>query len=175
MKKLIFDVFYNEETKVAKAAALEFNEFTDVVESNSYIDKSIITSEYIPGEFYKREMPAIMSLINNVITPEKLKAEYDTIVIDGLYMLSRDHMGLGARLRQHLLDIGIDIEVIGIAKTHFHGCEEISTLVYRGLDSRKPLYVNGSAQRDYEKLVKSMYGDFRIPRLVKQVDKLCRM
>lgn len=174
MKKLIFDVTYHEDTNIAKTAALEFNEFNDSVETRSYIDESTIASEYIPGEFYKRELPAIMSLIENKIGLETLKTEYDTIIVDGLYMLGKDHLGLGARLKNHLMELGIDIEVIGIAKTYFHDCEQVAGLVYRGKDAIKPLYVNGSSEKDYVNIVKNMSGDFRIPYLIKQVDKLCR-
>ena len=116
-----------------------------------------------------------MSLIENQIGLDKLKTDYDAIVVDGLYMLCKDHLGLGARLKNHLMDLGIDIEVIGIAKTYFHDCEQVAGFVYRGKDATKPLYVNGSSQRDYVSIVENMSGEYRIPYLIKQVDKLCRM
>ena len=175
MKKLIFDVTYHDDTSTAKTVALEFDNFTDKIENKFYIDESPIASEYIPGEFYKRELPAIMSLIENQIGLDKLKTDYDVIVVDGLYMLCKDHLGLGARLKNHLMDLGIDIEVIGIAKTYFHDCEQVAGFVYRGKDATKPLYVNGSSQRDYVSIVENMSGEYRIPYLIKQVDKLCRM
>lgn len=171
--KLIFDVYYDEDSSTATTAAVAFNSFTDSVESGSYIDVSPIMSEYIPGEFYKRELPAILSLIRNRIGLDVLERRYDTIVVDGLYMLSDTHKGLGARLKDYLLGVGIDIEVVGIAKTHFNGCERIAQSVYRGL-SKRPLFVNGSGTSDYAKLVESMAGTSRIPYLVKKVDKLCR-
>lgn len=176
MKKLIFDVKYDDEKGLAKVAALEFENFTDKVETNSYTQDCKIYSEYIPGEFYKRELPSIMLLIQNNIGIGKLKAEYDAIVVDGLYMLGKDHPGLGARLKQELLNnYDVDIEVIGIAKTYYKDCEQVAGLVYRGKDAIKPLYVNGSLQKDYVKIVKNMAGDYRLPYLVKQVDKLSRM
>ena len=175
MKKLIFDVTYHEDSNVAKTVALEFDNFNDKVESKSYVDESQIASEYIPGEFYKRELPAIMSLITNKIGLNTLKNNYDAIVVDGLYMLGKDHLGLGARLKNHLMKLGIDIEVIGIAKSYYKDCEQVAGIVYRGKEATKPLYVNGSLQKDYVEIVKNMAGEYRLPYLVKKVDKLCRM
>lgn len=176
MKKLIFDVKYDDEKGVAKVAALEFENFTDTIETNSYTQDCEIYSEYIPGEFYKRELPDIMLLIQNKIGICKLRTEYDAIIVDGLYMLGKDHPGLGARLKQELLNnYNVDIEVIGIAKSYYKDCEQVAGLVYRGKDAIKPLYVNGSLQKDYVELVKNMAGEYRLPYLVKQVDKLCRM
>lgn len=176
MKKLIFDVKYDDEKGLAKVAALEFENFTDKVETNSYTQDCKIYSEYIPGEFYKRELPSIMLLIQNNIGISKLKDEYDTSIVDGLYMLGKDHPGLGARLKQELLNnYDVDIEVIGIAKTYYKDCEQVAGIVYRGKDAIKPLYVNGSLQKNYVDIVKNMAGDYRLPYLVKQVDKLSRM
>lgn len=175
MKKLIFDVKYDDEKGVAKVAALEFENFTDKVETNYYTQDCKIYSDYIPGEFYKRELPDIMLLIHNKIGICKLRAEYDAIIVDGLYMLGKDHPGLGAKLKEMLNSYDVDIEVIGIAKSYYKDCEQVAGLVYRGKEATKPLYVNGSLQKDYVEIVKNMAGDYRLPYLVKQVDKLSRM
>jgi deoxyinosine 3'endonuclease (endonuclease V) len=53
MKKLIFDVKYDDEKGLAKVAALEFENFTEKVETNYYTQDCNVYSEYIPGEFYK--------------------------------------------------------------------------------------------------------------------------
>lgn len=175
MKKLIFDVMYHEDTNKAVTAALEFNEISDKVETKTYTDISDIASEYIPGEFYKRELPAIMSLLKNVIGFEVLAQEYDLIIVDGLYQLAPDHLGLGARLHEALKEIGVDIEIIGIAKTYYKDCDIVAGKVFRG-NAKKPLYVNGSLQnKNYVQIVEQMSGEYRLPYLVKRVDTVCRM
>lgn len=172
--KLILDVMYDEAKGLARTAAVEFQEFTDSHETAVHVAESPIASEYIPGEFFKRELPAIMAALQQ-IGLDRVKGECDAIVVDGLYMLGVGHPGLGARLKQHLSETyGIDVEVIGIAKTHFNGCESVAKAVQRGKDAVKPLYVNGSGDRDYAALVKSMAGDYRLPYLVKRVDTICR-
>ena len=176
MKKLVFDIAYNEKENTAKTAAVEFNDFSDDVASKTYIHISPIQSEYIPGQFYKRELPAIVALIENKIGWEKLKSEYDLIMVDGLYQLGPDHPGLGAKLKEYLLEKqNIDIEVIGVAKTYFHDCEKVAELVYRGQDAVKPLYVNGSIpKKAYADVIKNMAGRFKLPTLIKLVDSICR-
>jgi deoxyinosine 3'endonuclease (endonuclease V) len=175
MKKLIFDVFYDEEKGTAKAAAVEFNAFIDEQASAEYTDVSKIASEYIPGQFYKRELPAIMSLLEHQIGIEKLRKEYDVLIVDGLYKLGENHPGLGEHLKNCLQNTyGIDIEVIGIAKTHFEGCENVADEVFRGETATRPLWVNGSSNKNYKLLVENMNGKYRVPTLVKLVDSLCR-
>lgn len=175
MKKLIFDVFYDEEKGTAKAAAVEFNAFIDEQASAKYTDISKIASEYIPGQFYKRELPAIMSLLEHQIGIEKLRNEYDVLIVDGLYKLGENHPGLGEHLKNCLQKTyGIDIEVIGIAKTHFEGCEKVADEVFRGETATRPLWVNGSSDKNYKLLVENMNGKYRVPTLVKLVDGLCR-
>lgn len=175
MKKLIFDVFYDEKKGTAKAAALEFNSLLDKTPLAEYVDVSPIASEYIPRKFYKRELPAIMSLLEHQVGIDKLRTEYDTLIVDGLYKLGEKYPGLGEHLKDCLKNTyGIDIEVIGIAKTHFEGCESVSDKVFRGKTATRPLWVNGSSNKNYHSLVENMAGTYRIPTLIKLVDSLCR-
>lgn len=176
MKKLVFDIAYDEKENIAKAAAVEFTNFSDDIADNIYTYISPIQSEYIPGQFYKRELPAIVALIENEIGWDKLKNEYDLIMVDGLYQLGPDHPGLGAKLKEYLMnEHNIDIEVVGVAKTYFHDCEKVAELVNRGKKAIKPLYVNGSnAHKSYDSMIKNMHGNNRLPTLIKLVDSICR-
>ena len=97
------------------------------------------------------------------------------MIVDGLYKLGENHPGLGEHLKNYLQNTyGLDIEVIGIAKTHFEGCENVADEVFRGETATRPLWVNGSSNKNYKLLVENMNGKYRVPTLVKLVDSLCR-
>jgi deoxyribonuclease V len=122
--------------------------------------------EYIPGKFYKRELPCILHLLDSISEPIK------TIVIDGyVYLDGKTKMGLGAHLSRCISD---DINIVGVAKKPFITLNE-GAQIYRG-KSKKPLYI--SCLKDELTLQKtnilSMYGEHRIPILLKKVDSLCR-
>jgi deoxyribonuclease V len=157
-----FDVKYFDDGK-AKCGAIVFQNFTDK-EPYSQYKKTIGSAEdYIPGLFYKRELPCILSLLADM--PEKLS----TIIIDG-YVKLGDQVGLGGHLKSSLAD---DVTVIGVAKSQFKGASAVE--VYRG-KSRRPLYVTsaGIDQQDAANYVEQMYGENRIPVLLKMVDHLTR-
>ena len=66
---------------------------------------------YIPGSFYKRELPCILSLLSDI------NETVDTIIVDG-------YVSLGSRpgLGQHIKDeIEPRVAVIGVAKNYFKG------------------------------------------------------
>ena len=168
MKKLIIDVFYDEEKNIATVCGGIFNEFTDNSCRLIKAALSPIPAPYIPGEFYKRELPCIQKLILEEIGLEKLKEEFDCIIVDGLYSFGPDKPGLGGYLDSWLRNQGVEIEVIGIAKNKFHSAQAEEVL--RG-KSKKPLWVNGNRRKNYSDLIKKMSGEFRIPFLVKAVDQ----
>lgn len=122
-------------------------------------------AEYEPGNFYKRELPCIMRLIEE----HDLKPE--TIVVDGYVFLdAQQRPGLG----KYLFD-ALDgrIEVIGVAKRSFSGISEDHE-VLRG-KSVKPLYVTTTGELATAKnQIASMFGEHRIPILLKRADQLCR-
>jgi hypothetical protein len=86
--------------------------------------------------------------------------------------------GLGARLNDAIkLRYGIEKEIVGIAKNPYHvdipNCHEVK----HGLESEKPLYVtcsNVDNAKYYSVLVSRMHGDYRIPTILKAVDKKTR-
>jgi deoxyinosine 3'endonuclease (endonuclease V) len=131
-----------------------------------------IDAEYTPGELYKRELPCIMQCLSRININD-----VTSIVVDGFAWLVDDDgnqiPGLGKRLQDAVLEkYGKNISVVGIAKNPYHkqipNCEEI----YRGL-SKRPLYVTCTENmfvNYYAIKIESMFGEFRIPNIIKSVD-----
>ena len=95
----------------------------------------------------------------------------ETIVIDGYVFLDDEQRpGLG----KHLFDsLEGQIEVIGVAKRSFSGVGEAHE-VLRG-ESVKPLYITTTGCLETAKSnIASMFGEYRIPWLLKRADQLCR-
>jgi deoxyribonuclease V len=121
-------------------------------------------AEYHPGEFYHRELPCLIEVLARGPVPQ-------VAVIDGYVWLGEGRLGLGAHLYEAL---GRKTAVIGVAKTQFLSATE-SVPVCRG-KSRAPLYVT-SAGVDVSQAanwVAGMHGPFRVPTLLKRVDRLAR-
>jgi exodeoxyribonuclease-5/deoxyribonuclease V len=189
-KKIAIDTYYYRDR--AKTVGVIFNEWEDSEPEKVVV--SWLSSDqygpYIPGEFYKRELPCIMSLLDKI--PDIL--EYDAIILDGLAHLPTtpggNIDGLGIHLEEELNKKYPDFRnsdpyktgliygpaIIGVAKTPFKGCEEDNGIVkvYRGT-AKKPLYVcttwfNMSAAQAADH-IRSMHGEFRLPTLLKILDK----
>lgn len=124
---------------------------------------------YIPGSFYRRELPCLLKILNTLQTKPNIA------VVDGYVWLAEESKpGLGFHLYQSL---GSTIPVIGIAKTAYMGAEasEHVAKVYRG-ESKRPLFVTsvGVELASACEWVKSMAGEHRIPILLATVDRLAR-
>lgn len=121
-------------------------------------------ADYEPGEFYRRELPCLLTLLPLGPTP-------DLIVVDGYVWLGNHKPGLGAKLAEALEN---RIPVVGIAKTRFASCTE-SVAVCRG-GSQSPLYVTttGIDLSEMPTNLQSMTGEFRLPTMLKRVDTLAR-
>ncbi len=131
-----FDVHYLEDGR-ASAAAVLFSDYSDTEPAAVYTQVLSGVADYIPGEFYRRELPAILALLKN------FDQAPDEMIVDGYVMLG-NRPGLG----QHLFTTFYGkIPVIGVAKSRFKGASGIE--VYRGKSAR-PLYVT-SAGMDPEK------------------------
>jgi deoxyribonuclease V len=118
---------------------------------------------YQPGEFYRRELPALRAVIP---APGALAL----IVVDGYVDLDpAGRPGLGAHV---YADYGVP--VIGVAKTAFRTATHAAQ-VFRG-QSRKPLYVTaaGIDSAEAARLVAGMAGKFRLPEALKLADRLAR-
>lgn len=156
------DVYYREDSG-AVAAAVVFSSFTDNEPYAVYISEIQNAENYISGQFYKRELPCIINVL------EKIKEKIDILIIDG-YIDPGNRPGLGRHLWRTL---GEKVIVIGVAKTFFKGTEAVK--VFRGR-SRRPLYITSAGIDTFEaaSLIEKMPGNFRIPDILKLVDQISR-
>jgi deoxyribonuclease V len=164
---LAVDVTYTEPG--ARVAGVLFESWDVATPSRQVVIHVDEVAEYEPGQFYKRELPCIASLIDHIDIP------LDYIVIDGYVWLgSPERGGLGAHLYEHLRAQQRAMPVIGVAKSEFVGTPD-ETKVYRG-DSSKPLFVTtaGIALDEAKAHIAAMHGKFRMPDLLKLVDGLSR-
>ena len=112
---LAFDTYYFDNK--AKTVCLEFSEYNQ--KENFKVHTEIIENveEYIPGEFYKRELPCIMSVLNQINLQN-----IEVIIVDGFVYLDDDKKyGLGGHLYEKL---NRQIPIIGVAKTNFASIEK---------------------------------------------------
>jgi deoxyribonuclease V len=158
------DVDYRDEGAVA--ACVLFRSWTDAEPAGEHICRLERVEPYQPGQFYKRELPCLLAVLEKAAQPLEL------VVVDGYVWLADEaRPGLGAHLYEAL---GKAVPVVGVAKTHFAGAKAARP-VLRG-DSGKPLFVTaaGVAVDEVARQVQAMHGPFRIPTLLKRVDQLCR-
>ena len=157
----IFDVDYKESQAQCACLLIENWDSLDYKTYKVLIDN---VAEYESGSFYKRELPCILQTLNTV------SETLDFIVIDG-YVTLGEKKGLGAYLYEHL---DVKIPIIGVAKTKFLSADSIELI--RG-DSIKPLFITSlGIENSLSKLyIESMKGDFRIPFILKEADRICRI
>ncbi|MES2519769.1 MAG: endonuclease V [Bacteroidota bacterium] len=157
----IFDVDYKETRAQCACLLIENWDSLDYKTYKVLIDD---IADYESGSFYKRELPCILQTLNSV------SETLDFIVIDG-YVTLGEKKGLGAYLYEHL---DIKIPIIGVAKTKFLSADSIELI--RG-KSIKPLYITslGIENLVSKSYIKSMQGDFRIPFILKEADRICRI
>jgi len=125
-----------------------------------------VPAEYMPGEFYKRELPILRAVIDD------LSPRPSILIIDGYVWLGASNApGLGARLFEAL---HAATPIVGVAKTQYRN-DTWSQRVYRG-KSRRPLFVTavGVETTRAAALVLGMHGNYRLPTLLKHVDRLAR-
>lgn len=145
------------------AAAVLFSDYRDAEPKAEYSRFLPIAADYIPGEFFKRELPSILALLEQIV--EKT----DELIVDGYVMLG-NRPGLG----QHLFEaLACKIPVIGVAKSRFKGASGAE--VFRGR-SRHSLYVTaaGTDLQTAAESIRQMHGPYRIPTLLKRVDMIAR-
>lgn len=162
--KIAVDVQYDEARDLAVAAAVVFDDWRDAAPTEEHITEHVGLAPYIPGRFYQRELPCVLPLL------EALESKsVDLIIVDGYVDLGPEQPGLGRYLHEEL---GGRVAVIGVAKSRFAGVE--AACVLRG-DSARPLWVTATFEAALAgKLVQSMHGDFRIPTILRRVDRLAR-
>jgi len=153
----------------ARAACVLTESWEAESPTSTYVSDIKTVKPYEPGNFYRRELPCIVSVLQMLpLLPE-------IVVVDGYVWLSSvDRPGLGARLYEAL---GRGTPVVGIAKTAFKGVESYTDVVrvLRGT-SRNPLFVTavGIELEAAAKYVRHMAGKHRIPEILRITDSLCR-
>lgn len=159
---LAFDTYYYKNK--AKTVCLEFDDWSQEKDYKVHSEIREDISDYVSGEFYKRELPCVLSLLN------KINLEHvESIVIDGfVYLDDAGKLGLGGYLYEALDG---KIPIIGVAKTNFATIEKHKRILMRG-ESVRPLYVTaiGMDLDEAATAVASMNGHYRIPTLLKQLD-----
>lgn len=163
---LAFDTYYYENK--AKTVCLSFKDWN--LEENYKIFSETISQveEYVSGEFYKRELPCILSLLSKIDLND-----VDLIIIDVFGFLNDENkFGLGAYLYKTLDE---KIPIIGVAKRDFASIEKNRRKIFRGV-SKNPLFITsiGIDLNLASKKIEEMKGEYRIPNLLKELDKLTK-
>ncbi|UFH35075.1 endonuclease V [Flavobacterium acetivorans] len=162
---LAIDVYYKENE--AKVVAVVFNS-EDETPQSIVIDQITGIEDYVSGEFYKRELPCIDSILQKVNLND-----IEAVIIDGhIYVDDDGTFGLGGYTWESL---NKKIPVIGVAKNSFFRNKNTVKKVFRG-ESKKPLYVSsiGIDLDSATNLIKNMKGDYRIPTILKELDRITK-
>ena len=161
---LAIDVHYRAEKAIA--AGVIFTDWLACEPEREFVTQLSDVGKYESGQFYKRELPCILALLQQVdLLPS-------CIVIDGYVYLGADEKpGLGKYLYDALQG---QAAIIGVAKNRFQDTLAEAELM-RG-KSKRPLYVTsvGVDQAQAKQFISRMCGAYRLPTLLKRVDQLCR-
>ena len=157
-----FDVSYLDDAS-AQAAAVVFENFSDSEPRRTYLKTIAKVAKYVSGSFYQRELPCILELLSEI------EERIDIIIID-CYVSLGDRPGLGKHLSE---SIDPNIAIIGVAKNYFEGSNPAEAK--RG-ESKHPLFVTsyGMETEKAKELIESMHGRYRLPTLLKEVDRLSK-
>lgn len=158
------DVDYRDD--YALAACVLLNNWTDAVSAAERTARINKVAEYIPGQFYRRELPCLLAVL------EPIRASLRVVVVDGYVWLGdENHPGLGAHLYAALDNA---VPVVGVAKTRFKDAAPVVE-VTRG-ESANPLFVSavGLPLADAVAHARALHGPYRLPTALKRVDQLCR-
>ena len=161
---LAIDAQYSDST--ARVCGVEFIQWSDRFANDIYTIETEVLEAYEPGQFYRRELPCILELL------ERCELAPKTIVVDGyVYLDGFEKPGLG----KHLFD-ALDgrVNVIGVAKNRFRDMTD-RFQVFRG-HSVRPLYVTceGLPIDAAKSLIENMHGNHRMPTLLKLADSGAR-
>ncbi len=157
------DVHYR--THFAKVVSVEFDTWNTTTPSDIHEIQIDEFADYIPGQFYKRELPCILEVLK-LTDLDKLEA----IIIDGYVILDdQGKGGLGAYLYEALNE---KIPIIGIAKRSFINNQKHVRQVLRG-ESKNPLYITsrGIDVDEAAKRISQMQGKYRLPDLIRIMDQ----
>jgi len=161
---LAVDVGYTAQG--ARAAGVLFEHWDSAALHREIAVDIPLVADYVPGEFYRRELPCIEQVLAQVHEP------LDCIVIDGYVHLGEPPVaGLGWHLWQRLQ---CATPVVGVAKSAFPGTPDTAK-VHRG-GSARPLFVTaaGMPLDEAKRRVAAMHGRYRMPDILKRVDQVSR-
>lgn len=150
----------------ALAACVGLHDWTDSVAAFTCCQTIDHVARYESGKFFQRELPCLLAVLASVQQP------ISTIVIDGNVRLDNPCTpGLGQYLYEAIDE---QSPVIGVAKSKFEGLDSAQILL-RG-NSTRPLYITAAGMDELaaSEFIGSMHGPFRIPTLLKLVDRLSR-
>jgi deoxyinosine 3'endonuclease (endonuclease V) len=157
---LAFDAYYTDTT--TKLVAAIFPDWAATAPTELRTWASGPAAAYQPGQFYKRELPLILTALQDFDLNE-----VDAIIVDGyVYLDANGRLGLGGHLYQALNE---EVPVVGIAKSYFRDTN--AEAVCRG-ESKKPLYVTafGMDQQAAGNRLREMAGYYRMPDVLAAVD-----
>jgi deoxyribonuclease V len=149
----------------ARAACVVFANWTAGTPATEHLREIDAVPDYVPGRFFERELPCALAVL------EQITQALELVIVDGYVVLdATGKLGMGGHLYAALAG---QVPVIGVAKNPFAGAPAIE--VCRG-DSARPLYVTaiGVDPRAAADDVRRMHGKFRLPTMLKRVDRLCR-
>lgn len=161
---LAIDVYYKE--NLARAIGVLFD-WEDESPQDILIELLEGIEEYIPGEFYKRELPCLLKIVEKVNL-----SDLEAIIVDGHVNVENEKYGLGGKLYEQLYG---QVPVIGIAKSPFYANKDMTIEIYRG-KSKMPLYISsiGIDLNEVVEKVINMTGEYRIPTILKTLDMLTK-
>lgn len=163
---IALDAAYDDAANRALAAGVLFQAWSDAEPARIVAAGFAPLAPYEPGAFYKRELPCLLRVLEQVGEP------LEAVVVDGYVWLDgRGRPGLGAHLHAA---IGGVVPVIGVAKTRFRG-DSWSAPVLRGR-SLRPLFltVAGMPVEDAVLALRQMHGVHRVPTLLRLADAATR-
>lgn len=161
-----FDIHYDRKPIKGVAVLFDWSDKTPQQSISHYFDR---VEEYESGAFFKRELPCIIKLLENLQLEQ-----IDTIIVDGSVWVNDDKKkGLGAYVFDHLQG---KIPVIGVSKNQLKDCNILCKPILRG-KSQKHLWVSaiGLPLEQAAEKIKNMQGEFRIPEVLKKLDRLTRI
>jgi deoxyribonuclease V len=162
--KVAVDVHYSKDDAVA--AGVLFQNWADSEVLRELVVSISPVAEYQPGELYKRELPCILALL------DQLEVLPVCIIVDGyVYLDDAQRPGLGKHLHDALKG---KVPVIGVAKSLFKNAPTDSA-VFRA-KSNRPLYVTAVGLDDTEAkgYILQMHGRYRLPTMLRRADQLSR-
>src|SRR5881398_2810037 len=110
------DVYYENDR--ATAACVVFNTWSSAEVNSTYLAESGAIKRYQPGEFFKRELPPILKVLELVNL-----SSVAVLIVDGYVYLDKFFApGLGLHLYNALDQ---KIAIVGVAKSYFFESELI--------------------------------------------------